>query len=138
MLSLVFPGQGSQYIGMGKDFSNNFPVANKVYQEVDEVLEFSLSKLIFDGKIEDLTLTQNAQPAIMATSIAILKTLESEGFNILKTLFVDYAKSKLSKKQMFFLYIKIHSMDTNTEIYNIMNKWIRNNSNEIIKQFLNI
>ena len=88
MLSLVFPGQGSQYIGMGKDFSNNFPVANKVYQEVDEVLGFSLSKLIFDGKIEDLTLTKNAQPAIMATSIAILKTLESEGFNIIKTLFV--------------------------------------------------
>ena len=88
MLSLVFPGQGSQYIGMGKDFSNNFPVANKVYQEVDEVLGFSLSKLIFNGKIEDLTLTQNAQPAIMATSIAILKTLESEGFNIIKTSFV--------------------------------------------------
>ena len=88
MLSLVFPGQGSQYIGMGKDFSNNFPVANKVYQEVDEVLGLSLSKLIFNGKIEDLTLTQNAQPAIMATSIAILKTLESEGFNIIKTLFV--------------------------------------------------
>ena len=82
LLSLVFPGQGSQYIGMGKDFSNNFPFANKVYQEVDEMLEFSLSKLIFDGKIEDLTLTQNAQPAIMATSIAILKTLEIEGFNI--------------------------------------------------------
>ena len=88
MLSLVFPGQGSQYIGMGKDFSNNFPVANKVYQEVDEVLGLSLSKLIFNGKIEDLTLTQNAQPAIMATSIAILKTLESEGFNTIKTLFV--------------------------------------------------
>ncbi len=88
MLSLVFPGQGSQYIGMGKDFSNNFPVAHNVYQEVNEVLNFSLSKLIFDGKIEDLTLTQNAQPAIMATSIAILKTLESEGFNIKNTLFV--------------------------------------------------
>ena len=88
MFSLVFPGQGSQYIGMGKDFSNNFPVANSIYQEVDEVLNFSLSKLIFDGKIEDLTLTKNAQPAIMATSIAILKTLESEGFNIKNTLFV--------------------------------------------------
>ena len=88
MFSLVFPGQGSQYIGMGKDFSTNFPVAHSVYQEVDEVLNFSLSKLIFDGKIEDLTLTKNAQPAIMATSIAILKTLESEGFNIKNTLFV--------------------------------------------------
>ena len=71
----------------------------------------------------------------MAICIDIAMKMEN---NILKTLFVDYAKSKLSKKQMLFLYIKIHSMDTNTEIYNIMNKWIRNNSNEIIKQFLNI
>ena len=88
MLSLVFPGQGSQYIGMGKDFSHNFPIANEVYSEVDDVLGFSLSKLIFNGQIEDLTLTKNAQPAIMATSIAILKTLEKEGFNITKSKFV--------------------------------------------------
>ena len=88
MLSLVFPGQGSQYIGMGKDFSHNFPIANEVYSEVDDVLGFSLSKLIFNGQIEDLTLTKNAQPAIMATSIAILKTLEKEGFNIKNSKFV--------------------------------------------------
>ena len=88
MLSLVFPGQGSQYIGMGKDFSHNFPIANEVYREVDDVLGFSLSKLIFNGQIEDLTLTKNAQPAIMATSIAILKTLEKEGFKIKKSKFV--------------------------------------------------
>ena len=88
MLSLVFPGQGSQYIGMGKDFSHNFPIANEVYNEVDDVLGFSLSKLIFNGQIEDLTLTKNAQPAIMATSIAILKTLEKEGFKIKKSKFV--------------------------------------------------
>jgi len=88
LLSLVFPGQGSQYIGMGKDFSHNFPIANEVYSEVDDVLGFSLSKLIFNGQIEDLTLTKNAQPAIMATSIAILKTLEKEGFEIKKSKFV--------------------------------------------------
>ena len=88
MLSLVFPGQGSHYIGMGKDFSHNFPIANEVYREVDDVLGFSLSKLIFNGQIEDLTLTKNAQPAIMATSIAILKTLEKEGFKIKKSKFV--------------------------------------------------
>ena len=88
MLSLVFPGQGSQYIGMGKDFFHNFPIANEVYSEVDDVLGFSLSKLIFNGQIEDLTLTKNAQPAIMATSIAILKTLEKEGFKIKKSKFV--------------------------------------------------
>jgi hypothetical protein len=73
--------------------------------------------------------------SMMAICIDIAIKMEN---NILKTLFVDYAKSKLSKKQMLFLYIKIHSMDTNTEIYNIMNKWIRNSYKEIIKQFLNI
>ena len=73
--------------------------------------------------------------SLMAICIDIAMKMEN---NILKILFVDYAKSKLSKKQMFFLYIKIYAMDTNTEIYYIMNKWIRNNSNEIIKQFLNI
>ena len=88
MISLVFPGQGSQYIGMGKDFYNNFPIAKEVYNEVDDILGFSLSKLIFNGQIEDLTLTKNAQPAIMATSIAILRTLEKEGFNIKKSKFV--------------------------------------------------
>ena len=88
MISLVFPGQGSQYIGMGKDFSNNFSIANEVFKEVDDVLGFSLSNLIFNGQIEDLTLTRNAQPAIMATSIAILKTLEKEGFNIKRSKFV--------------------------------------------------
>ena len=87
MISLVFPGQGSQYIGMGKDFSNAFPIANDVYNEVDDVLGFSLSKLIFNGHIEDLTLTKNAQPAIMATSIAILRTMQKEGFNTKKTMF---------------------------------------------------
>ena len=88
MISLVFPGQGSQYIGMGKDFYNNFPIAKEVYNEVDDILGFSLSKLIFNGQIEDLTLTKNAQPAIMATSIAILRTLEKESFNIKKSKFV--------------------------------------------------
>ena len=62
LISLVFPGQGSQYIGMGKDFFNNFPIAKEVYNEVDDVLGFSLSKLIFNGQIEELTLTKNAQP----------------------------------------------------------------------------
>jgi len=88
LISLVFPGQGSQYIGMGKDFYDTFPIANEVYNEVDDVLGFSLSKLVFNGQIEDLTLTKNAQPAIMATSIAILRTLEKEGFSLKKSTFV--------------------------------------------------
>ena len=57
--------------------------------------------------------------------------------NILKTLLVDYAKTKFNKKQMLFLYVKIHTLDTDTKIYSIMNKWLRNNTNQIIKQMIN-
>ena len=88
MLSFVFPGQGSQYIGMGKDFIKNFSVSREVYNEVDDKLSFSLSKIIMSGEIEDLTLTENAQPAIMATSIAILRALRAEGLVIENSSFV--------------------------------------------------
>tara|TARA_Y100000992_G_C21250137_1_gene485416 strand:+ start:439 stop:672 length:234 start_codon:yes stop_codon:yes gene_type:complete len=71
---------------------------------------------------------------LLAICIDISMKMEN---NILKILLVDYAKSKLSKKQMFFLYIKLYSIDTNTKIYNIMNKWIRKNSKTIIKQMIN-
>ena len=57
--------------------------------------------------------------------------------NILKILLVDYAKTKFNKKQMLFLYVKIHTLDTDTKIYSIMNKWLRNNTNQIIKQMIN-
>ena len=77
-LALVFPGQGSQSIGMGKDLADNFAVAKEVFQEVDEAVSFNLSKLMFEGDIAELTQTQNAQPAIMATSIAALRCLEKE------------------------------------------------------------
>ena len=58
--------------------------------------------------------------------------------NILKILLVDYAKTKFNKRQMLFLYVKIHTLDTDTKIYSIMNKWLKNNTNQIIKQFLNM
>lgn len=77
-IAFVFPGQGSQTIGMGKEFYDNFQIAREVFEEVDDALEQKLSKLIFNGPIEELTLTANAQPAIMATSIAILRTLAHE------------------------------------------------------------
>ena len=67
---LAFPGQGSQKIGMGKLFYENFSTAKRVFQEVDETLKFKLSKLIFDGDINELSLTSNTQPALMAVSIA--------------------------------------------------------------------
>ena len=76
-LSFIFPGQGSQKIGMGKELFSSFGVAKEVFQEVDDSLNENLSKLIFEGPLEDLTLTFNAQPAIMTVSIAALKVLES-------------------------------------------------------------
>tara|TARA_B100001057_G_C22793288_1_gene928517 strand:- start:558 stop:1502 length:945 start_codon:yes stop_codon:yes gene_type:complete len=80
--AFLFPGQGSQKIGMGKELSDNFDVAKKVFEEVDEALEFKLSDLIWNGEIDKLTLTENAQPAIMANSMAIWYTLKSEGYLI--------------------------------------------------------
>ncbi len=77
-IAFVFPGQGSQSIGMGKDLDTNFSVAHDVFEEVDDALHFSLSKLMFEGDIQELTQTQNAQPAIMATSIAALRAIEKE------------------------------------------------------------
>ena len=86
--SLVFPGQGSQKIGMGKEFFDNFQIAKEVFQNVDDCLSQNLSKLIFDGPLDELTLTENAQPAIMTVSIAILEVLKREfGFNIRETSF---------------------------------------------------
>ena len=74
----VFPGQGSQSIGMGKEFYDNFSIAKQVFEEVDDALNQNLSNIIFNGTPEELTLTANAQPAIMTTSIAILRVLQHE------------------------------------------------------------
>ena len=77
--AFVFPGQGSQAVGMGRGLAEAFPAARHVFQEVDEALKQKLSKLIFEGPEGDLTLTENAQPALMAVSQAVLKVLETEG-----------------------------------------------------------
>ena len=80
---LAFPGQGSQKIGMGKLFYENFSEAKRVFEEVDDTLKFKLSKIIFDGDIKELSLTSNTQPALMAVSIAILRVyLEENKVNI--------------------------------------------------------
>ena len=85
---LVFPGQGSQKIGMGKEFFDNFQGAKEVFQNVDDSLSQNLSKLIFNGPLDELTLTENAQPAIMTVSIAILEVLKREfGFNVKESSF---------------------------------------------------
>jgi len=82
--AFIFPGQGSQAVGMGRDLAAAFGAARAVFQEVDEVLKQKLSKLMFEGPIEELTLTENAQPALMAVSLAVLRVLESEGGFTLK------------------------------------------------------
>jgi [acyl-carrier-protein] S-malonyltransferase len=78
----VFPGQGAQTIGMGRALAEAYPAAQAVFDEVDDALGEKLSSLIWEGAIEDLTLTQNAQPALMATSIAALRVLEAEGISL--------------------------------------------------------
>lgn len=77
--AFVFPGQGSQAVGMGRELAGAFPVAKHLFEEVDNSLDQHLTKLMFDGPEEELTLTENAQPALMAVSIAIMRVLESEG-----------------------------------------------------------
>ena len=74
----IFPGQGSQHIGMGKVFYDNFPVARQVFQEADDSLHFALSTLCFQGPEDALKLTENTQPAILTTSVAALRVLQSE------------------------------------------------------------
>lgn len=77
--AFVFPGQGAQTIGMGQSLAQAYPEARAVFEEVDEALGESLSGLIWDGDIETLTMTQNAQPALMATSLAAMRALQAEG-----------------------------------------------------------
>lgn len=77
--AFIFPGQGSQAVGMGRDLAAAFAPAREVFGEVDEVLKQKLSRLMFEGPGEDLTLTENAQPALMAMSMAALRVLEAEG-----------------------------------------------------------
>ena len=77
--AFVFPGQGSQSAGMGREIADASPAARRVYDEVDEALGFSLSKLCFEGPDEDLKLTENTQPAILTTSIAILEAIRERG-----------------------------------------------------------
>lgn len=82
--AFVFPGQGSQSVGMGLELYKAFPVARAVFEEVDEALKVSLSRLIFEGDPAELTATENTQPALFAVSMAVVRTLEHEGGFALK------------------------------------------------------
>ncbi|MGH9901313.1 MAG: ACP S-malonyltransferase [Pyrinomonadaceae bacterium] len=79
VVAYIFPGQGSQYAGMGRDMAENFPAARAVFEEADDALGFALSRLCFEGPAEELQLTENTQPAILTVSVAALRALESEG-----------------------------------------------------------
>src|SRR5213082_3088857 len=77
--ALLFPGQGSQRVGMGRDLAHEFAVARQTYEEADDVLGFALSRLCFDGPEDELTLTKHTQPAILTTSIAVFRALLEKG-----------------------------------------------------------
>ena len=81
-IAFTFPGQGSQAVGMGKELAAAFPEARAVFDEVDDALGEKLSTVIFDGPEETLTLTANAQPALMAVSLAIVRVMEARGFSL--------------------------------------------------------
>ncbi|MEM9427785.1 MAG: ACP S-malonyltransferase [Pseudomonadota bacterium] len=87
-LAFVFPGQGAQTIGMGRDLAEAYPAAQAVFDEVDAALGEKLSSLIWEGGAETLTLTENAQPALMATSLAAVRALETEGVAVDAAAFV--------------------------------------------------
>ena len=78
-LAYIFPGQASQYTGMGRDLAENFPAAREVFKEADDALGFSISNVCFNGTAEELQLTENTQPAILTVSVAALRALASEG-----------------------------------------------------------
>ena len=86
--AFVFPGQGAQVIGMGRDLAQAYPEAKAVFDEVDDALGEKLSTLIWEGEQDALTLTQNAQPALMATSLAAMRALEAEGVKVTDAAFV--------------------------------------------------
>lgn len=87
-IAFVFPGQGAQTIGMGKELAEAYPAAKAVFDEVDDALGEKLSQIIWEGDIETLTLTENAQPALMATSLAAMRALAVEGITLDRAAYV--------------------------------------------------
>ena len=81
--AFIFPGQGSQSVGMGKNLADAYPAAKAVFETVDDALDQKLSSLMFEGPEDKLMLTENAQPAIMAVSVAVIRVLESQGLSLI-------------------------------------------------------
>jgi [acyl-carrier-protein] S-malonyltransferase len=108
--AFIFPGQGAQYIGMGHDFYENIKESRMIFDEADDVLNMDLSNLIFNGNEEDLKKTENTQPAILATSIAMLKAIQKEGIDCEYTAGLslgEYSSIVMSKSLEFSDALKI-------------------------------
>ena len=86
--AMTFPGQGSQFVGMGKEVADQFSESRRVFDEVDQALGQNLSTIIFDGPEDQLKLTANTQPALMAVSLAVLRAMQAQGFDVSKAAFV--------------------------------------------------
>lgn len=95
--AFVFPGQGSQFVGMGKELADNFASAKEVFQEVNDALSQDLFKIMVEGPESELTLTTNAQPALMAHSIAVVRILEKRFRNQIKRL-CKFCSRSLSRR----------------------------------------
>ena len=96
MSALLFPGQGSQVVGMGLEFYSNFKIVKQIFKQADENLNFSISKLILEGPENELQLTKNTQPAILTVSYSIFKVLQDE-FNYNSNTFKYYAGHSLGE-----------------------------------------
>ena len=111
MFSVVFPGQGSQKIGMAKEFFDNFEIVKKLFKEADDILNLSISKIIFDGPESKLNLTENTQPAIFLTSYAIFKVAQKEfGVNFENAKFI--AGHSLGEYSALCCYGALNFVDT--------------------------
>ena len=113
MNALLFPGQGSQVVGMGSEFYNNFDLVKKIFKQADEKLNYPISKMILEGPEDELQLTKNTQPAILTVSYSIFKVLQDE-FNINFSEFKYFAGHSLGE---YSALVSSEALDFGDAIY---------------------